>query len=269
MKSDISEGYIYKYRAINEYTYQLLINKEMWFAEPDSFNDPFDCNIHVDFSNNQDEIKDYFKMYSINYNFEKNEKWKYFKSTNFTNYSIGHDIVQDATDKIVSGLGILALSKKYDDILMWSHYSNAHTGVCLEFDILKDKKFFKPLKKVDYKAEYPNFRYLEDKNTLLEKLILTKSEQWNYEQEYRIIRSKSNAYKFRESSLKSVYFGYKCSELQMTTIMNLVKETFTHEVVFYRMELNKRKFELTPIIVKASEILSSSNTTSEQRSTGE
>ena len=37
----------YKYRKWNDYTKDILLNDEFWFAKPNTFNDPFDCQIRV------------------------------------------------------------------------------------------------------------------------------------------------------------------------------------------------------------------------------
>jgi hypothetical protein len=52
MNNDMKEGTVFKYREINKNTYQLLINREIWFSKPNTFNDPFECNINVEFGEN-------------------------------------------------------------------------------------------------------------------------------------------------------------------------------------------------------------------------
>ncbi len=37
--------HLYKYYAYNENSLAVLINKKIWVAKPESFNDPFDCDI--------------------------------------------------------------------------------------------------------------------------------------------------------------------------------------------------------------------------------
>ena len=40
-------------------------------------------------------------------------------------------------DKLKSAVRVLCLSDKFDNILMWSHYSNSHKGICLKFNKFK------------------------------------------------------------------------------------------------------------------------------------
>jgi hypothetical protein len=37
---------IYKYRKIDERLYEMLSKHSLWFANPATFNDPFDCNLN-------------------------------------------------------------------------------------------------------------------------------------------------------------------------------------------------------------------------------
>ncbi|PHR95108.1 MAG: hypothetical protein COA68_17610 [Oceanobacter sp.] len=36
---------VFKYRPFNSMSLEMLINKQLWFADPDTFNDPFDCRV--------------------------------------------------------------------------------------------------------------------------------------------------------------------------------------------------------------------------------
>ena len=51
--------------------------------------------------------------------------------------------------------GVLCLSERPDDILLWSHYGNCHSGLCLEFDAAGYPDTFPRLRPVTYQEEYP------------------------------------------------------------------------------------------------------------------
>ena len=71
-----------------------------------------------------------------------------------------------------SSFGVLCLSERPDDILLWSHYGNSHDGLCLEFDARNYPAAFPRLCPVVYQREYPKIpamfpqflRALRDKN---------------------------------------------------------------------------------------------------------
>ena len=70
---------------------------------------------------------------------------------------------------------------------MWAHYANKHHGVCLEFDAKAEKVW--RARKVVYKDKFTiaNADMMADHNALLEASLLTKSKEWSYEEEYRLL----------------------------------------------------------------------------------
>lgn len=100
-------------------------------------------------------------------------------------------------------LGITAMTETHDNILMWSHYANSHKGVCIGYDTEK-------IKEKDNVMRLLRVKYLEDRfeksditcashtlsgkfSKLEDKIVTTKSPQWQYEKEHRYITSLSRA----------------------------------------------------------------------------
>jgi len=75
--------------------------------------------------------------------------------------------------------------------LMWSHYADNHRGVCLEFATNND--LFRCAQKVIYLRKYPVWRPHKLLETSIEEALLTKSKDWQYEEEYRVIAKRSSA----------------------------------------------------------------------------
>lgn len=102
---------------------------------------------------------------------------------------------------------ISCFSKKYDSILMWSHYSNSHTGICIEIeedrtdfhDVIYSKErvkfdlinIVKRILGADFLGESIDFKDT-DTNYLFLKPFFTKSKDWAYEEEVRCITSRIN-----------------------------------------------------------------------------
>src|SRR6267378_1759373 len=55
---------LYKHTSISDNFYKILINAELWFAAPTSFNDPFDCQINDRTNWTEDAMRDYVKRIS-------------------------------------------------------------------------------------------------------------------------------------------------------------------------------------------------------------
>ena len=72
-----------------------------------------------------------------------------------------------------------------DSTLMWSHYAENHKGICLEFQL--DNPVFGSAQEVKYLSSYPKWTPLSLMNSNEPHVLLTKSDDWQYEREYRII----------------------------------------------------------------------------------
>jgi hypothetical protein len=109
-------------------------------------------------------------------------------------------------------LGILCMSEVNNNILMWSHYSNGHRGLCLQFDKERMERQFH-LERVRYRTLYPSFQEflaLVDANEM-GKLLTFKSQYWEYEAEWRAIhnirRQSARVIQLKEGILTGIILG--------------------------------------------------------------
>ena len=85
--------------------------------------------------------------------------------------------------------GLLCFSKNWDNLLLWSHYANCHTGVCLAFDIPDDDShldvLYQPnlLRIGDLLPDPLNFMANLNYG---KRILCAKHESWSYEQEVRV-----------------------------------------------------------------------------------
>ena len=92
--------------------------------------------------------------------------------------------------KLLNSLvGIFSLSKNENNILMWSHYTNSHTGVIIKINA--NKNYFEYLDKVDYTIERPKVKFSkrdytpEESLEAYKKVFFNKYSGWSYESEHR------------------------------------------------------------------------------------
>lgn len=75
--------------------------------------------------------------------------------------------------------------------LMWAHYSESHTGVCFEYES-DDLELRDTLLRVDYASAGLEIDYwassADDRFREMRRALTTKSAEWAYENEYRVIR---------------------------------------------------------------------------------
>ena len=70
---------------------------------------------------------------------------------------------------------------------MWAHYADKHNGICLEFDARKDQ--VGQGCRVLYQDTFPRIGpdEFDNPSLLVDAVLLTKSRDWAYEDEYRIL----------------------------------------------------------------------------------
>jgi len=124
--------------------------------------------------------------------------------------------------------GVLCFSRSWKSPVLWSHYADKHKGICLGFDTPDTL-----LKKVIYKGERLPSDVKKELNEgnlngrVEEKLLITKFEHWQYEEEERVILPLDKAYKEKE-----LYFVNFCDNLK-------IKEV----IVGARCKINKAELE--------------------------
>lgn len=232
---------LYKYAGINQYLYSMLINSELWFSNPIDFNDPYDCNIKYNLSGiNYDKVLKHLNK--LNHRHQHNLSHEHIKNRakDICNSPQElNDLLDNLLKESINKRGISCFSQSDSKLLMWSHYADSHKGVCLTFDIQKDLDFFRNPYKVSYPDEYPIVDPFKDNERKELKVFLaTKSKEWAYEEEIRIIKESNympefrGNIKFSPKALTEIKFGYKTSEEQMRTIKNLVAGKYPHVKLF-------------------------------------
>lgn len=117
------------------------------------------------------------------------------------------------------------------NILMWSHYANSHRGFVIEFD-----PDFIPnieIEKVKYCTNRGRLTFEDIDDNNFQQIFFNKSEEWGYEQEYRVVLPLSEAsrivddkyhlFKFNKKSIKSITFGCAMNEGKKQEIIDLIE----------------------------------------------
>ncbi|MBM6841442.1 DUF2971 domain-containing protein [[Clostridium] spiroforme] len=223
---------LYKYRPMSKFAVDDILNGRITATSIGEFNDLFDGAIHYCGTNK--EISHFAE-----------EKWmeleKICTAARLPNLLLEHDsFVSMYSEHLKTesklkfrnldylGTYVCCLSSKYDSTLMWAHYANSNTGICLEYDF-NDEKIKPLLKKMLFPIAYSQkpvdlrdllsddscqkYKYSFDSAVLC--AALNKAMTWNYEYEWRLvyISPVSNNYQRRlslelSSAPKSIALGY-------------------------------------------------------------
>lgn len=208
---------LWKFKPINKYLIESLVNRSLYFAKPDTLNDPFDCNIDLKKVLTRAELSatgDRKKfLHSLLNDAQFFENWK----TTFNN------------------IGVCSFSRVNADILLWSHYADEHRGVCLEYEF-RESYFLNPefdctvAGNVEYLTE-PLTEWLKNApiemdsfvKGLIHKYFKTKSPAWKYEEEARIIWDKHGDFQISDNFLRRVYFGLQTPQTDIDLVTKLAQ----------------------------------------------
>jgi hypothetical protein len=238
---------LHKYYRIDQRFINLLVNNEMWFSNPDDFNDPYDSYLVVDSNNTYEEILNHLKDLTIKYELrlsdkEIKEKARFW----YDNPSALAEYLKENREKEKEKKGIVCFSRSDNILLMWSHYADSHKGACLTFDISKDHNFFS----LPFLVDYPSLNFIKERNTRVryKHIIATKSIDWKYEEEVRIVRdirdhgnSRGNI-KFNKSALIEIKFGLRTNPKDIETIKEIKNGLGYKHVKLFKAELKKSEF---------------------------
>ena len=96
------------------------------------------------------------------------------------NQSAYHRVLETQVD-------IFCTTGTREDLLMWSHYGQSHTGLCIHIDA--SSMPFSAAIPVHYSDDYPEILMpAEDPDEAFRVCILTKGMDWKSESEYRLLR---------------------------------------------------------------------------------
>jgi len=233
---------LYKHMTITNNLYKTIVNAELWFAAPTSFNDPFDCQINDQTNWTDDNIRNYVRRTS-QANGEIIDPEDVVRKNQQTPGSFNNFFTENLK-KLLSKQGVACFLPNANNLLLWAHYSAAHTGVCLKFDISQDEDLFALTFAVKYSKDYPSYDYLKERDQLVNKAMLTKSMHWEYEDEIRVFRTKFGNHNFAKKSLKEIIFGCKADPNEIRTIRQLVINANYPDLKLRQVKLKNNEYDV-------------------------
>lgn len=247
---------LYKFTTLNpihpEYLSSLLVDAKLYHAQPSELNDPWECSPIAKAPTSTIGIRKFethMRTVARQRGENKTEGKKKVKSM-LKNKSKLNRLVQKSIIDTYSNLRICSLSSVRDHGLLWAHYANSHSGICLEFDASKPPFHFS--NKVTYQSEYPELEYPPKNNASMHVPLLTKSDIWEYEKEFRIILSPYHQPYFPTldnysiiptDALIGVYFGVNISDSDKELVLQLI-DNGPFNPSIYAAELSTESFTL-------------------------
>lgn len=231
--------YLYKYTSV-ENCLRIINDGTLYFADYHTFNDPFECNAIIDTSNTKAEWEAFLLENGVNPIEAANLAQKVVNNPARAEQDVKRIILenQDTT-------GFLCLTAKRDNLLMWSHYANQHEGCCVKLDLLNDVDLFFRIRAIVYDNKYISYNYLRNHGGAFD-AICHKSEDWAYEEEYRVLSfNYIGAKPMAPGTVKEVYLGCRMKDEDKTDILSSVASTSKQPgIIAYQTETDKKAYKL-------------------------
>ncbi|WP_028450070.1 DUF2971 domain-containing protein [Chitinibacter tainanensis] len=225
--------FFYKYRGVGttsnsdgksqlDYLIDQIVDDSIYLSIAAEFNDPFECAPKIRIHPPEITRKKFRSLILEKHNslfpdISNNQKKQYANEASKKYYGqLSHPDFQKDVKKHLSfaeKTRIYCVSTCPTSILMWSHYASNHEGICLEY---RNIGFFDHALKVEYKLERPEI-YLfgaTDELKEVEKTYLTKSEEWKYEEEWRVVLPNLSVgqYRLESACLHGIILGSRIKD---------------------------------------------------------
>lgn len=247
----MKENDILKFSTINRYLIDSLVHSRIYFARPDTLNDPFDCQVDV--------------TKSLRNAIEESPG----PAKRTLDMLLLDDGFQAALNQSLQDLrhyGVFSASHKpsLESPLMWSHYGNEHKGICLVYSIpdsfvtpghngvvgIANVRYGMNLMTEWFKA-LPSATGVHD--IPFEKMIRTiltiKSSCWEYEGEVRIIRNAAGSVAIDQSYLQHICFGLNTSEDDKRLVRRIL-EKFNYDTSYSEVRRTQRDFGIEAVDIE-------------------
>ncbi|WP_422006105.1 DUF2971 domain-containing protein [Roseivirga pacifica] len=247
---------LYKYRNWNdEWNKRNLTHSEIYFASASQFNDPYDCAIPFSYDPGELTEEKQFKKHleiarKMNPGLEESEihAKAYLNQQNSMVTDPEHikKMSLHRQESFSNTFGVLSLTTKRNNFLMWSHYANSHNGYCIGYnsELLFNQINTVRFSRVEYDDELPKFKLEEDYHLRMLKYAFWKSSVWSYEEEYRMINDKPRTtLKLDPVVIQEIILGNKLSQSVKFSIIDLVKDKYPNAKI-YDTQLSSLKFEV-------------------------
>ena len=212
---------LFKFRSIDKYLLKSLVNSEIYFARPNHLNDPFDCRVNI-----RQSLENAISKSSS----PTRERLEQLR---------GLSEILDKVQSDIAALGVCSFSHALENPLLWSHYADAHRGICLTYRF--SKQFFYEnadhilgIIPVEYGINPLSEWFMESGATirdfekfvisLIKKALTVKSKPWKYEEEIRILRKEDGSYAIGKEHLVQVCFGLETPETDIKLIKDLLDQ---------------------------------------------
>ncbi len=246
---------LYRYRGTSgsglDRLKRIVIDGEHHFSSPSTFNDPFDCRPRYLFNSSDKAVREYIDRLFARFAPHLSAETRTAEVDAILN-DPNRDPRRPENQQLFAALigtfgtnnaGVLCLSESGTVPLMWSHYAESHTGVALGYD--SSARPFNQALPIVYSKFRPSVdSTIHSQEEILESTLFTKSEDWAYEREWRIVMTSGpGKYQIPHETLKTIIVGALATNELLREVLAWTR-SLTDAVEVYRASTSPDTFEL-------------------------
>lgn len=283
---------VYKFFPYNPHDLDALSNEYLWFSKYSDFNDPFEdiylknvLNKELTSYDQEKAIAFYKELHKDQLPAHEVEKVilefvvsgkleDHYRDTMTQTFAYAQNLIRRHLEesRVCCFAQNSSTERAIENKLMWSHYADGLRGFCIKYN--EQKLIDGIYKKMGTKVGICQMQYRELSKLNFDELIFstasqankseehdviqfgeivnTKSKDWAYENEFRLIFPKENSVSIDSSSIEEVIIGGKMPEVKVNTLFSILKGNKNISCPIYKADICSDTFKIKKELVMKS-----------------
>jgi hypothetical protein len=248
---------------------EILRTGRIFLSDASRFNDPWDCKPYFDFTRLDDpifyerQVQWFDRAQRKNAAYLSEEELRRRAARLRSDRQFLERMIRDmatVSDVMERQYRVYCLTTNPTSTLMWAHYTQNHTGICLGFHC--HNHVFGSALRVEYSDTFPLIDLADEGTEALLLPFLAKSADWSYEEEYRLIAqeeaeknaegtliTRSNLLTIPKDALAYIVVGCQMGESNRKVIRQLIQEHASHVQLQQAVRVpNRYQLRVGPLI---------------------
>jgi Protein of unknown function (DUF2971) len=246
---------LYKYISLagdygREAVKRAILQNQLYWQSPNSFNDPFDCLPVLHFGDdNRDRRQFYSRAAKLVCGGPRPQRRNQQRKMSAIPARQMEKILRARLLQSLKESAVTCFSEVPDHPLMWGHYADSHRGICMIFDEVANEQIQWFGFPVEYTENRPrvNLTKFNDPD-VMKSALFQKSVHWQYEREHRMIEWQGAAgyREFPSQSFSGIIFGAKIATDDKVFVRDLLLQRPGLNV--YQASVDELEFKLNIVL---------------------
>jgi Protein of unknown function (DUF2971) len=218
--------FLYKYRRLDqshskEKLREILVESVLELRAPAGFNDPFDMSARFVVEGTEEQRRERFK--ALVHNIEPRIGWKAEQQAvqrlMFSPENELRRVCGTALEGMRNHTGVYCFAGTPKSTLMWSHYAQDHSGICIQFERVRHYKALLHALPVVYNQDFPVVNWIDPAEAIVD-MLFRKHPDWNYERESRLLlMGQAGQYlHLRPEAVTGIVFGCRATDAEHAVV---------------------------------------------------